>query len=84
MKFLSKNVLISGLTSALAIVLSSWGLRPNYFFLFISALFATAVYVALSWKFIFSDRERQLLLSAVQRGKKLTPNDLEPVEVSLP
>lgn len=84
MKFFTKNILISALASGLAIALSSWGLRPNYFLLLISALFATAVYAALSWKFILSQRERQLLLGAVQRRKKLTENDLAPIEASIP
>lgn len=74
MKFLMKNLLASACLSAIAIAISAWGLRPNYLFLVASAAFASIAYAGMSWKFIFDERERDLIYSAIS-GKKKVADD---------
>ncbi len=55
--------------AAVAIAVSAWGLRPNYFLLTSSAVFATAIYAAGSWFAVFNHEERQRFLAALRSGR---------------
>jgi O-antigen/teichoic acid export membrane protein len=62
--------------AALAIAVSVWGLRPNYFWMTSSAVFATAVYAAGSWFAVFNHEERQWFLAAIRRGRSVEQGEL--------
>jgi O-antigen/teichoic acid export membrane protein len=70
MKFLGGNLLRYGCLMGGTIALSEWGIRPAYFWLVSSGIWATAIYAAGSWLFVFNQGEREHFLDAVtNRGR---------------
>lgn len=67
MRFLGWNVVRCGFLATIAIAVSAWGLKPSYPLLIGAAVFATGVYAAGSFLFVFDRREREQLIAAVTR-----------------
>jgi|SRR5215813_1745590 len=65
MKFLLGNLARCMGLMAVAVLFSSWGLKPNYLFLFCSAVCATLVYLTAAWFLVFSVQERNQLFAAI-------------------
>jgi len=71
LKFLLKNLSYCMGLMAAAILLSVWGLKPNYLLLFASAVGATLIYLVGSWFLVFNPEERNQLLAAINgRGQQ--------------
>ncbi len=62
--------------AALAVAVSWWGLRPNYFWLISSAVFATVAYAAGSWFAVFSHGERQWFIAALRSERQKEQGEL--------
>jgi len=62
--------------AALAVAVSWWGLRPNYFWLISSAVFATVAYAAGSWFAVFNHGERQWFIAALRSGREKEQGEL--------
>jgi hypothetical protein len=76
MRFAGSALLRCGCLAAVAIAISAWGLRPNYFWLVSSAAFATVAYAAGSWFAVFNHEERQWFRAALRRGPGAEQNEL--------
>jgi O-antigen/teichoic acid export membrane protein len=76
-RFLAGNVgRCAGLIGA-SYLLISWGLRPNYVYLFGSAACASVLYAAGSWLVVFDKNERDLFRAALR--KQVNKQDLTRV-----
>jgi O-antigen/teichoic acid export membrane protein len=76
MKFLGGNLLRCGCLASVAIAIAAWGLRPNYFWLAVSAVCATGFYAAGSWLVVFNQAERAQLLRALRGNGKKNQSEL--------
>jgi O-antigen/teichoic acid export membrane protein len=71
MRFLGVTLLRSGGVTAATIAIVSWGLRPSYPWLFISAILAVVIYAAGSWLLVFNRTEREQLLAVMASRAKV-------------
>ena len=71
MRFLGDSILRCGALTGAVIAITSWGLRPSYPRLIASAICATALYAVGSWYVVFSQPERDQLVSVLTSRRKV-------------
>lgn len=79
MKFLAGLLARCALMVGAAVIIVSWGLRPDYRYLLSSALFASTLYFAGSWWIVFDSAERKRLFDTLKRKPQTSAL---PAEVS--
>jgi len=67
MRFVLRNLAMSGGLMTVSVLLAFWGLRPEYPLLAASAIVATLIYGLGTWLLIFDERERGQLLATISR-----------------
>lgn len=82
LKLLGGTLIRSGILIGASIVVTFWGLKPNYAYIASSALVATALYLAGSIWVLFSEAERKQLLAIFAKWlpKQRTVATIVPVE----
>ena len=80
MRFLASNTLRCAGLIGVSYLLLSWGLRPNYMYLFGSAACASVLYAAGSWFLVLDKKERELFWAALR--KRVKKPGLAPVLAS--
>jgi O-antigen/teichoic acid export membrane protein len=81
MRFLLNNSVRCAALICVAYALVSWGLKPDYRFLFGSATLAAGIYGVGSWLLIFDKNERRRFWDTVMKRKQNLESD---VDVSMP
>lgn len=64
---------------AVSVPLVSWGLRPDYRYLLVSAIWASILYVVGSWVAVFDNNEREVFLAVLKN--LIRRREAVPVEV---